>query len=277
MAAGLIGNPGGQMGEASRGTQPKSAMVLAAGLGTRMRPFNGHIPKPLVEVGGKALIDCVLDRLAAAGVERVVINVHHLAEQIERHVQGRTRPRIIISDEREAIMGTGGGVAKALPALGDAPFFHVNSDTIWIDGVKPNLTRLAAAFAPARMDALLLLASTATSIGYAGRGDYAMTPDGRLTPRGERGVERPLLVMAGHRPAISIQLAPQCLHERDARDIRAFTPVFGVLCPRVTATTAPHHGPHSARLHHSGVGAVPADPDQGAHRRHAGAGLRAQR
>jgi len=176
------------MGEASRGTQPKSAMVLAAGLGTRMRPFNGHIPKPLVEVGGKALIDCVLDRLAAAGVERVVINVHHLAEQIERHVQGRTRPRIIISDEREAIMDTGGGVAKALPALGDAPFFHVNSDTIWIDGVKPNLTRLAAAFAPARMDALLLLASTATSIGYAGRGDYAMTPDGRLTPRGERDV-----------------------------------------------------------------------------------------
>ena len=163
-------------------------MVLAAGLGSRMRPFNGHIPKPLVEVGGKALIDCVLDRLAAAGVERVVINVHHLAEQIERHVQGRTRPRIIISDEREAIMGTGGGVAKALPALGDAPFFHVNSDTIWIDGVKPNLTRLAAAFAPARMDALLLLASTATSIGYAGRGDYAMTPDGRLTPRGERDV-----------------------------------------------------------------------------------------
>ena len=169
-------------------TTPDHAMVLAAGLGTRMRPFNGHIPKPLVEVGGKALIDCVLDRLAAAGVERVVINVHHLAEQIERHVQGRTRPRIIISDEREAIMGTGGGVAKALPALGDAPFFHVNSDTIWIDGVKPNLTRLAAAFAPARMDALLLLASTATSIGYAGRGDYAMTPDGRLTPRGERDV-----------------------------------------------------------------------------------------
>jgi len=163
-------------------------MVLAAGLGSRMRPFNGHIPKPLVEVGGRALIDYVLDRLAATGVERVVINVHHLAEQIERHVQGRTRPRIIISDEREAIMGTGGGVAKALPALGDAPFFHVNSDTIWIDGVKPNLTRLAAAFAPARMDALLLLASTATSIGYAGRGDYAMTPDGRLTPRGERDV-----------------------------------------------------------------------------------------
>ena len=188
MAAGLIGNPGGQMGEASRGTQPKSAMVLAAGLGTRMRPFNGHIPKPLVEVGGKALIDCVLDRLAAAGVERVVINVHHLAEQIERHVQGRTRPRIIISDEREAIMGTGGGVAKALPALGDAPFFHVNSDTMWIDGVQSNLLRLAQTFDPARMDILLLMAPTANSIGYGGRGDYAMLPDGALRKRREHQV-----------------------------------------------------------------------------------------
>src|SRR5215469_9528486 len=120
------------MGEAPRGTQPTSAMVLAAGMGTRMRPFNGQIPKPLVEVGGRALIDYVLDRLAEAGVKRVVINVHHLADQIERHVQARTRPRIVISDEREALLGTGGGVAKALPALGDAPFFHVNSDTIWI-------------------------------------------------------------------------------------------------------------------------------------------------
>jgi MurNAc alpha-1-phosphate uridylyltransferase len=163
-------------------------MVLAAGLGTRMRPFNGQIPKPLVEVGGKALIDYVLDRLAQAGVERVVINVHHLADQIERHVQARARPRIIISDEREALLGTGGGVARALPALGEAPFFHVNSDTIWIDGVKPNLTRLATAFAPETMDALLLLAPTATSIGYAGRGDFAMAPDGRLTGRGERDV-----------------------------------------------------------------------------------------
>jgi N-acetyl-alpha-D-muramate 1-phosphate uridylyltransferase len=178
------------MGEArgSRGTQPTSAMVLAAGLGTRMRPFNGQIPKPLVQVGGKALIDHVLDRLAQAGVERAIINVHHLADQIEQHVQGRTQPRIIISDERAALMGTGGGVAKALPALGDAPFFHVNSDTIWIDGVKSNLARLAGVFAADRMDALLLLAPTATSIGYTGRGDFAMDADGHLTPRGEREV-----------------------------------------------------------------------------------------
>jgi MurNAc alpha-1-phosphate uridylyltransferase len=163
-------------------------MVLAAGLGTRMRPFNGQIPKPLVQVGGKALIDHVLDRLAEAGVECAVINVHHLADQIEQHVRRRTQPRIIISDERGALMGTGGGVAKALPPLGEAPFFHVNSDTIWIDGVKPNLARLAAAFVAERMDALLLLAPTATSIGYTGRGDFAMTPDGRLTRRGERDV-----------------------------------------------------------------------------------------
>jgi MurNAc alpha-1-phosphate uridylyltransferase len=163
-------------------------MVLAAGLGTRMRPHNGQIPKPLVQVGGKALIDHVLDRLAEMGVERAVVNVHHLADQIEQHLHGRRRPRIIISDERHELLGTGGGVVKALVELGTAPFFHVNSDTIWIDGVKPNLARLAAAFAPDRMDALLLLASTATSIGYAGRGDFAMAPDGRLNRRPERDV-----------------------------------------------------------------------------------------
>ncbi len=169
-------------------TAPRRAMVLAAGLGTRMRPFNGQIPKPLVQVGGKALIDYVLDRLADAGVERAVINVHHLADQIERHVAARQRPQIVISDERRELLGTGGGVVKALPVLGNAPFFHVNSDTIWIDGVRPNLMRLADAFDPKRMDALLLLAPTASSIGYAGRGDFAMAPDGRLTRRGERDV-----------------------------------------------------------------------------------------
>ena len=163
-------------------------MVLAAGLGTRMRPINGQAPKPLVQVGGKALIDHVLDRLADTGVERAVVNVHHLADQIEQHLQARQRPHIVISDERHGLLGTGGGVVKALAALGDAPFFHINSDTIWIDGVKPNLGLLAAAFEPERMDALLLLAPTATSIGYAGRGDFAMATDGRLLRRGERDV-----------------------------------------------------------------------------------------
>jgi MurNAc alpha-1-phosphate uridylyltransferase len=165
---------------------PTRAMVLAAGLGTRMRPFNGQVPKPLVQVGGKCLIDHVLDRLAAVGVERAVVNVHYLADEIERHLAARRRPQIVISDERAALLGTGGGVAKALPELGAAPFFHVNSDTIWIDGIKPNLSRLGDAFDPAAMDVLLLLAPTAESIGYGGRGDFMMLPDGRLRKRAEQ-------------------------------------------------------------------------------------------
>ena len=169
-------------------SSPHRAMVLAAGHGVRMRPLTDRTPKPLIEVGGKALIDHVLDRLAAAGVEQAVVNVHHLADQIENHLAGRRSPQILISDERDELLDTGGGVVKALPLLGEAPFFHVNSDTIWIDGVKPNLERLADAFDAARMDALLLLAPSAGSVGYAGRGDFAMAPDGHLTRRGEREV-----------------------------------------------------------------------------------------
>ena len=173
---------------AGMAVMPKSAIVLAAGLGTRMRPYNGQIPKPLVAVGGKSLIDYGLDRLATSGVECVVVNVHHLADAVERHLAARRRPHIIISDERAELLGTGGGIAKALPVLGDAPFFLVNSDTLWLDGVKPNLRRLAEAFDDATMDALLLLAPTAGSIGYSGRGDYMMLPDGRLRRRAEREV-----------------------------------------------------------------------------------------
>ena len=155
-------------------TAPKRAMVLAAGLGTRMRPFNGKIPKPLVQVGGKPLIDYVLDRLAEQGVERAVVNVHHLADQIERHLAARQRAadRHLGRAQRAARHRRRRGQGAAASSA-PQPFFHVNSDTIWIDGVKPNLARLAAAFDPARMDALLLLAPTATSIGYSGRGDFA--------------------------------------------------------------------------------------------------------
>ena len=167
---------------------PRRAMVLAAGRGTRMRPLTDKLPKPLVAVGGKPLINHVLDRLAAVEVETAVVNVHHLADQLEQHLQSRRTPKIVISDERDAVLGTGGGVAKALPLLGPAPFFLVNSDTLWIDGVKSNLERLAAAFRPGRMDALLLLAPTATSVGYSGRGDFSMAPDGRLRRRNERDV-----------------------------------------------------------------------------------------
>lgn len=163
-------------------------MILAAGLGTRMRPLTDTLPKPLVKVAGKPLIDHVLDRLAEAGVERVVVNVHHLADQMQRHLAQRKQPLIVISDERGLLLGTGGGVKKALPELGDAPFFHINSDTIWIDGVKPNLARLADAFDPAAMDALLLLAPTNGSSGYSGRGDFAMAADGQLRKRAEQEV-----------------------------------------------------------------------------------------
>jgi N-acetyl-alpha-D-muramate 1-phosphate uridylyltransferase len=167
---------------------PRSAMVLAAGIGIRMRPLTDRMPKPLVSVGGRALIDHVLDRLADAGVERAIVNVHHFADQIERHLAGRHRPQVIISDERERLLDTGGGIVKSLAALGDDPFFLVNADTIWIEGVRPNLDRLAAAFDPAAMDGLLLLAPTASSIGYEGRGDFALAADGRLRRRGEREI-----------------------------------------------------------------------------------------
>jgi len=161
-------------------------MVLAAGLGTRMRPLTDTMPKPLVKIAGKPLIDHVLDRLADVGVEKAVVNVHHFADQLIEHLGRRTRPRIAISDERGLLLGTGGGVKRALPELGDRPFFHINSDTIWVDGTKPNLARLEDAFEPETMDTLLLLAPTKASIGYTGRGDFAMAPDGRLTRRGER-------------------------------------------------------------------------------------------
>ena len=150
---------------------PRCAMVLAAGLGTRMRPLTDTMPKPLVQVAGKPLIDHVLDRLAEAGVEKAVVNVHHFAEQLIGHLAQRARPRIAISDERGLLLGTGGGVRKALPELGEGPFFHINSDTIWIDGVKPNLARLAryfrsrgdgcAAAACARRKAASAIAATA--------------------------------------------------------------------------------------------------------------------
>src|SRR6476659_5680342 len=167
---------------------PRCAMVLAAGLGTRMRPLTDKMPKPLVKVAGKPLIDHVLDRLADAGVECAVVNVHHFADQMQHHLAQRRSPRIVISDERGLLLGTGGGVRKALPELGDGPFFHVNSDTIWIDGVKPNLARLAETFDPRAMDALLLLSPTTGSIGYAGRGDFVMTSDGRLRARAEQEI-----------------------------------------------------------------------------------------
>jgi len=174
------------MGQPNMG--PKTAMVLAAGFGRRMRPLSSSRPKPLVEVGGRALIDHCLDGLARAGVERAVVNVHHLADELEAHLARRARPRIVISDERAGLLDTGGGIRQALPLIGAEPFFLRNSDSFWLEGVRPNLDWLTGGWDGERMDALLLLASTVASIGYVGRGDFVLDRGGRLERRMERTV-----------------------------------------------------------------------------------------
>ena len=158
-------------------------MVLAAGRGDRLRPLTDTCPKPLVAVAGKALVDHALDRLAAAGVERAVVNAWYLAELVERHLTGRERPAIVVSREDE-LLDTGGGVARALDELGDAPFYVVNSDVVWRDAAAGALERLAAAWDDALCDALLLLVPAAGAAGYDGRGDFHLDPRGELRRRG---------------------------------------------------------------------------------------------
>ena len=162
---------------------PAKAMVFAAGLGTRMRPLTDRMPKPLIAVAGKPLIDHTLDRFAAAGVETAIVNVHYLADQIEAHLAARKAPKILISDEREKLLDQGGGIAKVLPLLGPEPFFLANTDAFWVEGPADNLRRLAAAWDPDKMDILLLVAAVAASVGVDSPGDFNMAPDGRLTRR----------------------------------------------------------------------------------------------
>jgi MurNAc alpha-1-phosphate uridylyltransferase len=164
------------------------AMILAAGRGTRMRPLTAMTPKPLIEVCGKALIDHVFDRLEAAGIDRYVVNVSYLADLIEVHVRRRAGERVAVSDERGALLETGGGIVKARPLLGEAPFLVLNADTFWIEGASRNIPRLLRAFDPARMDGLLLLASTVGAVGYEGNGDFELGADGTLARRRERTV-----------------------------------------------------------------------------------------
>ncbi len=165
------------------------AFVLAAGLGKRMRPVTAPTPKPLVEVAGKALLDHALDRAAEAGIDTAVVNVHYLADLVEGHVARRADGlRILVSDERAALLETGGGVKKALGLVGAAPFVVMNSDSFWLEGPTPNLARLIARWDAEAMDILLLVAPTATSLGYEGAGDFVMAGDGRLERRGERAV-----------------------------------------------------------------------------------------
>ncbi|MBK8456163.1 MAG: nucleotidyltransferase family protein [Phyllobacteriaceae bacterium] len=155
-------------------------MVLAAGLGTRMRPITDRIPKPLVTVAGRTLLDRGLDALAEAGVEKAVVNVHWLPELIVEHVSDRRAPRIAISDERDDLLDSAGGIVKALPQLGPDPFFVLNADTFWIDDRDANLARLAAAWDDRRMDFLLMLASFAQATGHEGGADFRLGDDGRV-------------------------------------------------------------------------------------------------
>ena len=163
---------------------PKMAMVLAAGLGTRMRPLTNDRPKALVEVGGKPLIDHMLDRLAEAGVETAVVNVHWFADRLEQHLAQRTAPKVVISDERALLLETGGGLKRARKLLGDEPCWVANIDSVWTQPTD-NLGALAEAWDPERMDVLLLLARREASIGFEGAGDFFLGDDGRLTFRGD--------------------------------------------------------------------------------------------
>ena len=167
---------------------PRTAMVMAAGLGKRMRPLTATRPKPLVEVAGKALLDHVFDRLKAAGVVRAVVNVHYLADALEAHLKHRVRGiEVVVSDERAALLETGGGLVKARTLLGDAPFLVVNADNFWVDGPADAIRLLAAQWDDARMDALLLLVPLARAHNHGGQGDFHLDAAGRITGRRRRG------------------------------------------------------------------------------------------
>jgi len=168
---------------------PTTAMVLAAGLGKRMRPLTATRPKPLVEVAGRTLLDRALDHLRTAGVPRAVVNAHYFADQIVAHLKGAGAGLDLqLSDERDVLLETGGGVTKALPLIDCDPFYVVNSDNLWIDGSLDTLRLLAQRWNPAQMDALLLLVPLARATGYEGRGDFHMDPAGLIRKRGEHRI-----------------------------------------------------------------------------------------
>jgi MurNAc alpha-1-phosphate uridylyltransferase len=156
-------------------------MVLAAGIGSRMRPLTDDRPKALVEVGGRALIDHILDRLAAAGVETAVVNVHHFADQMEAHLARRRSPRILVSDERSGLLDSGGGIRKAAPLLGRDPIYVANIDNIWIEGSRPALEVLAEAWDPELMDICVLLAPRTRTTGFERPEGFVRDEQGRLT------------------------------------------------------------------------------------------------
>ncbi len=158
-------------------------MVLAAGLGTRMRPLTNDRPKSLIMVAGRTLLDHAIDRFVAAGVKMIVVNVHYKGEMIIEHLKGRKDVEIRIQDERDKLLDTGGALKRALPLFGNEPFLTYNSDSIWVEGFAVNLNRMAATWDDAEMDCLMLMAPTFNSIGFDGKGDFTMDPNGRLTRR----------------------------------------------------------------------------------------------
>lgn len=165
-------------------TKIDQAMVLAAGLGTRMRPITNNIPKPLVEVAGKTLLDHALDSLALAEVQTAAVNVHYLADQIEHHTKMRTKPQILISDERQELLDSGGGVKRAITPLSKAPFIILNADSFWVDTGSSNLLKMESVWNSDEMDMLLLVAPKDNSVGFDGKGDFFMNSDGQLARRG---------------------------------------------------------------------------------------------
>ncbi len=172
-------------------TPPTTAMVLAAGLGLRMRPITETLPKPLVTIAGSTMLDRNLDALAGAGVETAVVNVHHLADQIVAHVATRTNPRVVVSDETAALLDSAGGIVKALPHLGMLPFYVLNADSFAVDATGAELMRLALAWDESRMDILLMLAETSSATGHSGGTDFLMSDDGSL--RRARGAPEGLI------------------------------------------------------------------------------------
>lgn len=191
-------------------SSPTTAMVLAAGLGKRMRPVTSTIPKPLVEVGGKALIDYGLDALARSGVRRAVVNIHYLPDLMRAHLRRRNDIEIVISDETDELLESGGGVVKALGELGTDPFFLINSDTFWIEGYRDNLDLMAELWDETRMDALLLIADMKRATGYEGRGDFSMDAGGLLRRVAERDMSP--FIYAGAailKPSLFADLKPE--------------------------------------------------------------------
>jgi len=180
--------PSGDLTQRLVDGMPARAMILAAGLGERMRPITDKKPKPLIEVNGRALIDHALDRLADSGVEEVIVNLRYLGDMIERHLNLRDEPAVRFSWEKDQLLDTGGGIREALPMLGTGPFWVINSDALWLNGPTDMMTRMSEAWNDETMDGLLLLHSTVDAYGYDGLGDFCAEADGRLIRRPEMEV-----------------------------------------------------------------------------------------